>query len=29
MLARYNKVIFGSLFVAAIAYTLLEWAGSR
>jgi hypothetical protein len=28
-LARYNKLIFGSLFVAAFVYTLLEWAGSK
>ena len=25
LLARYNKLIFGSLFVAALAYTLLAW----
>ena len=24
-LARYNKEIFGSLFVAGLAYTALEW----
>ena len=28
-LARYNKAIFGSLFVGALAYTLITWAGSR
>jgi hypothetical protein len=25
LLARYNKLIFGWLFVGALAYTLLEW----
>ena len=28
-LARYNKAIFGSLFVGALVYTLIMWAGSR
>lgn len=26
-LARYNKEIFGSLYVAGIIYTLLRWQG--
>ena len=26
-LARYNKEIFGSLFVAGLAYTLARWQG--
>ena len=25
LLARHNKLIFGSLFVAALAYTLIAW----
>jgi len=25
--ARYNKQIFGSLFVAGIVYTLIQWKG--
>lgn len=25
LLARHNKLIFGALFVVAVAYTLLEW----
>lgn len=25
-LARYNKLIFGSLYVAGIGFTLLQWA---
>jgi hypothetical protein len=28
-LARYNKEIFGSLYVAGIAYTLVRWLGAR
>ena len=28
-LARYNKVLFGGLFVLALAYTLFTWAGLR
>ena len=28
-LARHNKAIFGSLFVGALVYTLIRWAGSR
>ena len=27
--ARYNKQIFGSLYVAGILYTLLQWKGMR
>jgi hypothetical protein len=26
-LARYNKVIFGALFVAALIYTIMVWVG--
>ncbi|PQJ27012.1 hypothetical protein BSZ35_18765 [Salinibacter sp. 10B] len=26
-LARYNKVIFGSLFIVGVLYTLAEWQG--
>jgi hypothetical protein len=26
LLARHNKLIFGSLFVAALVYTLIAWA---
>ena len=25
LLARHNKLIFGSLFVAALVYTLIAW----
>lgn len=28
-LARYNKVIFGALFVTALIYTTIVWVGSR
>jgi polyferredoxin len=28
-LAKYNQVIFGTLFVAGVLYTLFEWLGSR
>ena len=28
LLARYNKLIFGWLFVAALVYTALAWVGS-
>jgi hypothetical protein len=28
-LARYNKTIFGCLFVGALMYTLIMWASSR
>lgn len=28
LLARYNKLIFGWLFVVALLYTLFAWAGS-
>jgi hypothetical protein len=27
--ARYNKQIFGSLYVAGIFYTLVQWSGMR
>jgi hypothetical protein len=27
--ARYNKQIFGSLYVAGILYTLVQWKGMR
>ena len=27
--ARYNKQIFGSLYVAGIVYTLVQWKGMR
>jgi hypothetical protein len=27
--ARYNKQIFGSLYVAGIVYTLVQWQGMR
>jgi polyferredoxin len=27
-LARYNKLIFGSLYVAGVAFTLVQWAHS-
>lgn len=27
--ARYNKEIFGSLYVAGIGYTLVRWLGGR
>ncbi len=26
-LARYNKAVFGSLFIAGVTYTLLAWQG--
>lgn len=26
-LARYNKSIFGSLYIAGVAYTLARWTG--
>jgi hypothetical protein len=28
-MARYNKQIFGSLYVAGIVYTLVQWQGMR
>lgn len=28
-LARYNKVIFGTLYACALVYTLVTWAGHR
>jgi hypothetical protein len=28
-LARYNKEIFGTLYVAGIGYTLVRWLGGR
>jgi hypothetical protein len=28
-LARYNKAIFGLLFVGALVYTLVAWAVNR
>lgn len=28
-LARYNKIIFGGLFVAGLIYTVVVWLGSR
>lgn len=28
-LARYNKLIFGTLFVGGLLYTLVKWLGSR
>lgn len=27
-LARYNKLIFGALYLAGVSYTLLNWLGS-
>lgn len=27
-LARYNKLIFGALYLAGVSYTLLKWLGS-
>ncbi len=26
-LARYNKIIFGSLYIAAVVFTLVRWQG--
>jgi hypothetical protein len=28
-IARYNKQLFGSLFVLGILYTVIQWQGSR
>jgi hypothetical protein len=28
-LERYNKLIFGNLFVAGLAFTMLRWRGRQ